>query len=209
MKNKKTKLEALKMRKASILKIVIFYIVIGALIGIMFAKGATTAKLKEEIGQILEKRGNHLIEFKTWLIPVEEVIDEAVREYNETADKGDIYTVYQVEKNIYWTSSKNGYQQEISKLNHNLINVSNQIAEGKTLQATIEFIYATEEQKNHYQFSMVIWELYVTERANIQIIEEEKEEVIKVTVILTPRNFVERAVPMVLLLYLATYQNIC
>lgn len=200
------------MRKASILKMVIFYIVlivIGALLGIMFAKETTTAKLKEEIGLTLEERGNHLIEFKTWLIPVEEVIDEAVREYNETADEGDIYTVYQVEKNIYWTSSKNGYQQEISKLNHNLINVSNQIAEGKTLQATIEFIYATEEQKNHYQLSMVIWELYVTERANIQIIEEEKEEVIKVTVILTPRNFVERAVPMVLLLYLATYKNIC
>ena len=137
------------------------------------------------------------------------MIDEAVREYNEIADEGDIYTVYQVEKNIYWISSKNGYQQEISKLNHNLINVSNQIAEGKTLQATIEFIYATEEQKNHYQLSMVIWELYVTERANIQIIEEEKEEVIKVTVILTPRNFVKRAVPMVLLLYLATYKNIC
>lgn len=200
------------MRKASILKMVIFYIVlivIGALIGIMFAKETTTAKLKEEIGLTLEERGNHLIEFKTWLIPVEEVIDEAVREYNEIADEGDIYTVYQVEKNIYWISSKNGYQQEISKLNHNLINVSNQIAEGKTLQATIEFIYATEEQKNHYQLSMVIWELYVTERANIQIIEEEKEEVIKVTVILTPRNFVKRAVPMVLLLYLATYKNIC
>lgn len=200
------------MRKASILKMVIFYIVlivIGALIGIMFAKETITAKLKEEIGLTLEERGNHLIEFKTWLIPVEEVIDEAVREYNEIADEGDIYTVYQVEKNIYWISSKNGYQQEISKLNHNLINVSNQIAEGKTLQATIEFIYATEEQKNHYQLSMVIWELYVTERANIQIIEEEKEEVIKVTVILTPRNFVERAVPMVLLLYLATYKNIC
>ena len=176
-------------------------LMLGVIIGLLLAKVALTYRTKADIMNVLQSGGVHTITINHPLVS-NRVVEQAVREHNKTAEDGDVYSVYKMEANTFWVSSANGYQQEMETFNYEAENCFYQIEEGIIWQATISFTYATEEQKNHYQLLMAIWESYAEAKVSIQRIEEQKGDVTIVIVILTTENFVaDKVVPVALLFY--------
>lgn len=186
------------MRKKNVLFILICVIVsvCGFEIGVYMSRMVHTNQTKAEIMNIIANRGSYTITI-TDRLAAENVVEQAVQEHNQKANERDKYSVYKVQERVYWVSSINGYDYELAGLRLNLVEGSIKIKDGDSKRIEISFIYATEEQKRGFQESIIFWLDYVERNADMQLLEEVKGEVTKVTVILTPENF-EEGVPLAL-----------
>lgn len=187
------------MRKKNVLFILICVIVsvCGFEIGVYMSRMVHTNQTKAEIMNIIANRGSYTITI-TDRLAAENVVEQAVQEHNQKANERDKYSVYKVQERVYWVSSINGYDYDLAGLRLNLVDGSAKIGNGDSKRIEISFTYATEEQKRGFQESIIFWLDYVERNADMQLLEEVKGEVTRITVILTPKNFEEGAVPMAL-----------
>lgn len=187
------------MRKKNVLFILICAIalVCGGKFGVYMNKTVHTNQTKTAIMKVIANRGSYTITI-TDRLAAEDIVEQAVQEHNQKANERDKYSVYKVQERVYWVSSINGYDYELAGLRLNLVEGSAKIGNGDSKRIEISFTYATEEQKKGFQESIIFWLDYVERNADMQLLEEVKGEVTRITVILTPKNFEEGAVPMAL-----------
>ena len=174
--------------KDTIIRIVIG-VVVSVVIGMLLAKDIRIKQAKETIFQGIDSGETFTITINSWLVP-NNIVKQTIQEYNEQA-KEDVCNVYQVEERTFWVSSQNRYKKMMAGFRINLAEDPIRIRQNRIWQSEITVTYATEQQEKEYRDSVLFWEDHIRENANMEITEEKRGEVTKVTVILTPKNFVE------------------
>lgn len=145
-------------------------------------------QIKADILQNIQNRGTYTITINSW-IASDDIVKRTIKEYNKKASKEDIYSIYQVEENIYWVVGEDGYIKELARFRLNLVDGSFLIERKQIPKAIIKVNYATEEQQKECQESILFWESFIKTKADITVEEERKGEITQITVILTPKDF--------------------